>query len=284
MIKNLTQSAESAAELFATFREGKPDLVPLGIDEVDDQIGGMFKGTLVIVAMDTGVGKSRFILSSALRFAELCETPGRRVGIISTEDGEDVVGARLLAHASGVDSRKIRRKDFEGDDLEKLSEGMDKLHALDASGNGPLFAYNVGGTLDQVLASAEELTDAGAAVVWLDYLQKIRGVSDDRRGEVGKVLTDFQRTCAAGGAVAGVVSQFARRSKGRPKLHHLKESGDIENEARLALLGFKSDIDDDIIEVDIAKSTFGGNGTTFYRRTTASGMLEPWSLKGVWSG
>ncbi len=283
-VSNLSESAEAAAELFSVFSDERPDLIPLGIDEIDKDIGGMFKGTLVVLAMDTGVGKSRFVLGSALRFGEVCEVPGARVGIISVEDGEDVVGARLLAWASGVDSLRIRRKAFVDGDLEKLEHGMEVLRSLDEAGNAPVFAYRIGGSLEDILSAARELGEAGCKVIWLDYLQKVRGVSDDRRGEIGRVLTEFQRECANAGAVAGVVSQFSRRQgRAEPQLHHLKESGDIENEARLALLGWKADLNtgEDIVALKVAKSTFGYAGRgTFYRRTAESGMLEPWEMFG----
>lgn len=278
MIKTLSESADSAAELFAVFRDGKPDLIPLGIDEVDSTLGGLFKGTLVIVAMDTGVGKSRFVLGSALRFGEVCEHPDARVGIISTEDTEDLVGGRLLAWASGVDSLRIRKKEYLPGDADKLRKGMEYLRDLDAAGNSPVFSYRIGGSLPDIVEAVHELGDQGCKVIWLDYLQKIRGVSDDRRGEVGRVMTEYQRACDRVGAVAGMVSQFTRRDTNKePQLWHLKESGDIENEARLALLGYADTRgSEEVVAIKVAKSTFGfGRKTTFLRKTGVSGMLEP---------
>lgn len=282
--KGLFDSANSAAKLFKTFEEGRPELVPLGIDEVDNALGGLFKGTLTVVGMASGVGKSRLALGSALRFGEVHGKPGERAGIISTEDPEDVVGSRLLAWASGVSSLRIRRKDFTDDDLARLDSGMARLEELDAKGSAPRFAYRIGSDLDGVLDAVDELADEGCRVIWLDYLQKIRGVSDDRRNEVGQVMVSFQRRCNERGAVPVMLSQFSRRSdKGEPKLSDLKESGDIENEARLVLLGWESEVvtnNGKAITIKVAKSTFGGGGMRFYRRTEESGMLVPHDLWG----
>lgn len=274
-IKGCADSAEAATRIFRTFEEGKPELLPIGIDFVDDAIGGLFPGTLVIAAMDTGVGKSRLALGAALRFAEVHGVPGESAGIISVEDPEDVVGARLLAWASGVDSRKIRKKDLTNEEIDDVANGIDYLRELDERGSAPKFAYRIGGGLDDILDATEELAEAGCKVIWLDFLQKVRGVSDDRRNEVGTVMVQYQRACNRLGVVPCALSQFSRRqdSNREPRLWHLKESGDIENECRLALLGWQTD--PDLICVKIEKSTFGGGGERAYFKTMESGMLEP---------
>jgi len=281
-IVGLSDSADSAAQLFCTFSEGRPELTPLGIPAVDNAIGGMFKGSLVVVGLATGVGKSRFMLGSALNYGEVCKKAGSRVGVISLEDGEDVVGSRLLAWASGVNSRKIRTKTFDKDELALLQDGREYLSALDEAGSSPMFAYRIGGSLDDILKAVDELADAGCEVIWLDYLQKVRGVSEDRRGEVGLVMSSFQRACSRRGAVPALLSQFSRgvrNEKHGPQIHYLKESGDIENEGRLIILGWRADsLGEGVIGFKIAKSTFGATGLKFYMKTGESGMLEPWSI------
>lgn len=280
--KGLHASAKAAANIFRTFETGRPDLIPLGIDEVDNAIGGLFPGTLVVVGMDRGTGKSRTALSAALRFGEVHAKPGERTGIISVEDPEDVVGSRLLAWASGVDSLKIRRKSLSPDDMAALTEGMGYLEDLDEKGTAPRFAYPLGGSLDDILDAARELCEEGCKVIWLDYLQKIRGHSEDRRNEVGTSMVKFQRVCHLGGAVPVILSQFHRRADEtrEPSLSSFKESGDIENEARLALLGWKNTTrGEGFVDMKLAKSTFGGEGLRVFRRTDESGMLVPYDLE-----
>lgn len=283
--KGLHASAKFATDLFRTFSPGeRPNLIPLGIDELDQTIGGLFPGTLVVVGMDRGTGKSRTALSASLRFGEVHNTPGERAGIISVEDPEDVVGSRLMAWASGVDSLKIRRGDLNDDERARIAEGLDYLQALDERGSAPLFSYDIGAPLDTILESARELCQKGCKVIWLDYLQKIRGHSDDRRNEVGTTMVKFQRVCEQGGAVPVILSQFHRRADDtrEPSLTSFKESGDIENEARLALLGWKNfDLGDGAVTMKLAKSTFGGEGLRINRITAESGLLEPLPLEDV---
>jgi replicative DNA helicase len=277
--KGLYESAKSAAELFRTFSEGRPALLPIGIDAVDSVVGGLFQGTLGVVAMDTGIGKSRLALAASLRFGEVHARPGERAGIISLEDPEDLAGSRILAWASGVDSLKIRTKTFNESEKRKLAAGMERLRQMDDRNTAPRFCYRLGASLDEVVESIKELTGEGCKVIWLDYLQKIRGVSDDRRGEVGKVMTSFQRNCNEGGAVAMMISQFVRRdTSNEPSLNQLKESGDIENEARLAILGWQHPSLARTVQCRVAKSAYGGLDTRFKYRTDRSGMLVPFEV------
>lgn len=275
-VTGLYQSASEAATLFQTFGEGAPDLCPLGLPEVDNTIGGVFPGTLVVVAADQGVGKSRTALTAALNYAETAREG--RTGIISLEDPADVVGGRLLAWASGVPGLKIRRKDLDDNDLEDLEEGMKKLRALDDTGRAPVFSYRIGGNLNDIEDAVEQLAMEDCKIIWLDYLQKVRGVSDDRRNEVGRVLSAFQRVCARHGIVPVVISQFTRRDLTKPpQLHHLKESGDIENEARVILLGYDDHEFPGAVCFRLAKSTYGGGGLMFRYRTDPSGHLVPFN-------
>lgn len=260
-----------AVRTFRTFVEGeKPDLVPVGIPPFDDKIGGLFPGTVGILAMKTGVGKSRLKLTAALHNAE---HNGVHTGLIELEDPEDVVGCRSLAWASGVDSLRIRRKDLLPPDVEALQRGRAKLQSL--SGHVSL-RYNIGAPMEDVTRAVEELAEAGARIVWLDWIGKIRGGGGDRRNEVGGNFTAFQRACDKFGVVGMAISQVRRLPDDNAPIgiHHLKESGDLENESRLVILGDQDRHDPGIINVRIAKSTYGGVGARCSYITDETGNLR----------
>lgn len=259
-----------AVRTFRTFEEGRPDLVPIGIPPFDDKIGGLFPGTVGILAMKTGVGKSRLKLAAALHNAE---HNGVHTGLIELEDPEDVVGCRSLAWASGVDSLRIRRKDLNADDIDAIRLGREKLATLSDCVS---LRYNIGAPIGDVSEAVRELAEGGARLVWLDWIGKIRGGGGDRRNEVGGNFTAFQRACAKHGVVGMAISQVRRLpdSNAPIGIHHLKESGDLENESRLVILGDQDKYDPDIINVRVAKSTYGGVGTWCSYKTDATGNLK----------
>lgn len=261
-IRTLQESVDDALATFNVFSDSPPNLVPTGIRAVDDCIGGLFAGSAGILAAATGVGKSSVVLSAAL-------SSTARSGIISTEDTPDVVGSRILAWESGVDSLNIRRKIFARGETAKLAAVRDRLGGRD----NVLLAYPTGGQLEEVLESIAELAAAGCRIVWLDYLQKIRGFKDDRRNEVSGVYTACQRVAARVGVALMVVSQFARQldPSRQPQIWWLKESGDLENEARLILLAVREGSG---VTIRIAKSAFGGEGCVVTYVRDASGSLR----------
>lgn len=261
----LEESANEACKLFHCFDEEMPDLVGIGIGALDRAIGGLHPGSAGILAAGTGVGKSSIILSSALS----CK---HRVGIVSCEDTPDIVGSRALAWASGVDSLRIRTKTFSDKDRDSLRRGISKLRKLD----NIRVAYEIGSTLDEVLRSIDKLAAAGCRLIWLDYIQKIRGVGADRRNEVAGVFTAVQRACDRAGVACMMASQFSRQADPTrpPQIWWLKESGDLENEARLILLASRDPKDNTVVSMRVAKSTFGGEGLFVSYKRDSSGTLR----------
>ena len=264
-------TVDAAVETFYLNREGQPELIPLGFPRLDEEVGGLGPGSVGILAAATGVGKSSAMLSAMLQ----CPV---KTGAVSLEDGPDVVGTRLLAALSGVDSLRIRRKALTKTELKKVNKA-----AADAKLEQILFAYPTAGSIDEVTDAITELVDQGCRLIWLDYLQKVRGHGKgDRRNEVSETLTRCQNVAAKGQAALMAVSQFRRlRTEGKdrekvPGIHHLKESGDLENEARLIILAHKQDSPDEGARVRfrLAKSTYGGEYVRWDMVRDTSGTLR----------
>lgn len=265
-----------AIDTFHLDREGYPELVPLGLPPVDDVLGGLGPRACGILAAATGVGKSSTMLAAMLA----SPVP---VGAVSLEDGPDVIGCRLLAALTGISSLRIRRKHLTKEELVIVNAAGDKLKKHDM-----FFVYPTAGRLHQVETAVKMLTGVGAKMVWLDYLQKVRGHGGaDRRNEVGETFTTFQRACAEGDAAGMAISQFRRLTDAEktPQIYHLKESGDLENEARLIILAHRltmKDEDDNPEEARVrfrvGKSTYGGEDIVFDYVRDQSGTLRHASL------
>lgn len=263
-ILGLRESAEEATKLFRTFEAGKPDLIPTGMRAIDGVLGGLFPGVVGILAAATGAGKSSLMLAAALA----SPTP---VGIVSLEDTPDVIGGRALAWASGVDSLKLRTKDLSPADYKALKSALPKLASTQVK-----VAYEIGASLERVRETIRSLAESGCRLIWVDYIQKIRGVREDRRNEISTAFGGIQAECAAVGAAAFVVSQFSRQPdpSREPQIYWLKESGDLENEARLIVLSHKDADNPELFHSRLAKSTVGGEGLRFVMRRDASGTLQ----------
>ena len=263
----LYESAQESVEVFKPWGGERAQLIQTGFGPLDTAIGGIFPGSCAILGGDTGIGKSSLILTSALG-------SNQSVGIISTEDTPDVLGTRILAARSGVDSLKIRKGTLSAREQKALKLAHEALQ----DEKKVYVAYATSCNQDGVIEATRGLADKGCKLIWLDYIQKVRGKGDDRRNEVASTFTAFQRGCAAADAAGFAVSQFSRRTErdasAFPRRHWLKESGDLENEARLILLAWRDAKDRAVVHVTIDKSTVGGEGTTFSYKRDESGTLR----------
>lgn len=274
MILNLAQSAQEATKVFRTFTEGKPDLIPTGLPGVDKVLGGMFPGSTAVLGAGTGIGKSSVCLGAAMTSGEqqMASADGSKgAGIVSLEDGCDVIGTRAISLISGVDSLKIRTKSLTKDETRRIMEAIERLQS-----NKVHVAYEVGKGVDRAEKAILDLAKMGCRMIYVDYLQKLRGGSADRRNEVAGNFTRLQSVASDSGCAIMFISQIARQMDPTvmPRRHMLKESGDLENEARLIVMLNRRADNPKLIDALIDKSTVGGEGTTFTMERTSRGLVH----------
>lgn len=273
MIFTLAQSAQEATKVFRTFTDGRPRLIPTGIPGVDGVLGGMFPGSTAVLGAGTGVGKSSVCLLAAMTSGGQ-QTPvdGRGgAGILSLEDGHDVLGSRAISLVSGVDNLKIRMKNLTRDETRRIHEAIERLSEQKVH-----VAYRIGHGIDAAEKALHELADQGCQMLYVDYLQKLRGGTADRRNEVAGNFTKLQGVASERNCAILFVSQVARQMDPTqmPRRHMLKESGDLENEARLIVMLNKRADNVRLLDGLIDKSTVGGEGTTFVMERTSRGLVH----------
>ena len=270
-IFNVQQTIDKTVEVFYLDRDGVPELVPLGLPPLDKELGGLGPRSCGILAAATGVGKSSAMLAAMLQSTV-------KVGAISLEDGPDVVGTRLLSALTGIDSLRIRRKALSKGELSLIAKARKTIKL-----NHMHFAYPIAGSLEQVCEAVNEMTALGCKMIWVDYLQEIRGHGkNDRRNEVSEAMTRIHRETAKGNAALMMISQFRRPgqdAKGNTRpvgIHHLKESGDLENKARIIVIAQKQPSPDaeDRVRFKLAKSTYGGEYVKWDMVRDESGTLR----------
>lgn len=199
-----------------------PQGVATGYDIIDRE-GGLEEGALTIVAGRTSNGKTAFALNVALNVARA----GVPVVIFSLEMTNDQLGARLLANMSGVDQRSIKAAALTDEQWGKLVTADDRL---------PLYfsddRANDRGSIFEAIRNAVD--SLGARVVFIDYLQLVKGAGKDRRLDVSAIANDLKVLAVQLNITIVLLSQLTREAQGTtpvPKLNQLKESGEIENAA-----------------------------------------------------
>lgn len=215
----------------------KPPYFTWGIPALDDRIY-VEPGDFIVLGGYPSAGKTALALQMCFHIAEQ-----KRVGYFYYENNDKKLFDRLVAHRAKVPLGKVKRFDLQEEDFEQIVAVQAALIApalefVDASG---MTASDV-----RALALSRHYE-----LVVVDYLQKIPG-SRGRRG-----LSDFERVSEVSGALqdlgrqTGVtvlaLSQLSRPDQSRksfPGMHSFRQSGQIEQDADVALLLFLEDEDD----------------------------------------
>lgn len=262
--------AKAATELFCTFSSEKPAAVDIGIPALRDRIGRLFAGNTVVIGAAQNVGKTSFVQRMLLSSED-------KGGVASGEDDVDVWGTRILAEASGVSPADIRTDRLTPRQREGVGRALEALRLRSQEGTLPEFQNVIGAGLDRLEEAAEQLAAKGCRYAVLDYIQKFRGIHGERRHEVSQVLATWHKACSRNGMVPVALSQVVRMGHDiEPQAWNLKESGDIENEARVILLLWRDPGDGLLLRCKVAKSSFGGGGIRFAYRFSDSESLRPW--------
>ena len=245
----------------------QPDLVvglPTGLEALDDLLGGLHAGDLIVLAARPGVGKTATMLTMAYHLARAAQAT---VGIVSLEMSREQLLHRLLAIETGIDTTRLRSGQVREAELQRLFVAMGNLATL------PIFIDDSAGqSLLDLRSKARRLhSQAGMEVLMVDYVQLLRGRRSEHRvqevGEVARGLKDLAREL---GVPVVALAQLNRAVEGRaghvPLLSDLRESGELEQAADVVGLLAREELYDPdthrrgLIDLHIAKHRHGPVG------------------------
>lgn len=273
-INNHSASQESfsigdcLAEVWSSLEIGSPPGYLTGLHDLDELIGGLIRKDLIIVAARASMGKTWFAIFLALQIAQKYKLP---VVFFSAEMSKESLTKRLLASVSGVDSQRLMWNKIYDEEWEKLSESVSNLSQL------PIIIDDTPGTaltpasMRSTLRRAEREYGKVGLVI-LDYLQLLgERNAGNRAQDVGAIAghckaiaKDFDVPFVA---LAQINRGVEARNDKRPLMSDLKDSGDIEQDADLALCLYRDDyytpesIEKDKIELIVRKQRNGSLGT-----------------------
>lgn len=202
----------------------------IGLPQFDEEIGGFFRGELVILGARPGQGKT----SLALQMAAHCAARGRRVYFATLEMGATELAMKQLATESGVSSQRIRAGKIDERDRTQLTEASQRV----AVKNLVLHDWPEIRPFDIQRAARR----FGAEIIFVDYLQIVSppDVKKKRYEQVGDISRQLKTIARQMDvpvvACAQIGRQAEQRAETRPKLSDLRESGNIENDCDMALL------------------------------------------------
>lgn len=238
-----------------------------GFEKLDNMTTGLQPGDLIIVAARPSMGKTTFamnLVESALMFSD------QPVIVFSLEmPGEQLV-QRMLSSLGRINQTKVRTGKLEGDDWDKLTNAVNKLH------DRPLFIDDTAGiSPSEMRARIRRLIreHGEPALIMIDYLQlmKIKGFTEGRTNEISEISRSLKAIAKEFKCPVVALSQLNRsleqRPNKRPVNSDLRESGAIEQDADVIAFIYRDVVynpdtsEPNVAEIIIGKQRNGPIGT-----------------------
>ena len=239
---------------------------PLNLTGLQSLLGGYETGSLNIIAARPSMGKTAFLLSECLGWAQR-----GLPGIIFSLEQEGVqIGQRNIANLEGIPVSYIRAR-LDEKQLDRFYSGLSKLRELPIK-----ISDKRGLTADQIcsIARVEKMRNPDLKWVAVDYVTAI--AFDPRQSRylaVGDAALKLRNLAEEIGVFVILLSQLSRaveaRNDKRPIMADLRESGNLEEFADTVVFlyregyyrpGFLDCPEGDwITEIEVAKNRQGGN-------------------------
>ena len=233
-------------------REGGLAGIATGLVDLDSKLGGLHKSDLLILAGRPSMGKTSLATNIAFNIARSYRrgalpdgsegaVDGGVVGFFSLEMSAEQLAGRVLAEASEISSHKIRQGDMDEVEFRRFVDAAKTLESC------PLYIDDTAAIpIAQLAARARRLKRThGLDVLIVDYLQLVRGSSDNRVQEIGEISMGLKAIAKELNIPVIALSQLSRqvenREDKRPQLSDLRESGSIEQDADVVMFVFREE-------------------------------------------
>ena len=208
------------------FTDPEQSILYTGLPKLDDTLGGLEGGDVIVIGARPAVGKSAFATQIAMNLAK----SKKQVALYNLEMSDKQVYERLLSRNSGIGLTRIRRaRDFLGDEKARFERANESLRTI------PLFIRS--GSV-----SVSQIRNLDLDCIVIDYIQLIRSdvIYQSRASEVGAISKAIKALAMELHIPIIALSQLNRVSEMRqnkePTMGELREAGDIEQDASIILL------------------------------------------------
>lgn len=252
-----------------------------GLTLLDQMLGGLRGGQMIVVAGRPGMGKS-LVAGNWARLAALHS--GRSACIFSLEMGRHEVYNRLMSAETGVSLARITRGQLTDEDWLALSRRSGETE------NAPLYLDDTAPLhLHDIVHRARRLhARSRLSLIVVDYLQLVmlggRRSDLNREREVSEVSRSLKLLAKELDLPVVVVAQLNRnveqRLDKRPLLSDLRDSGSVEQDADIVVMLYREDyynastVRRNELDFIVAKHRAGPNGTVVATTDFAHGRIR----------
>lgn len=214
------------------FCDNDEEKMYIGFPKLDDMLGGLEGGDVIIIGARPAVGKSAFVTQITSYLA----TKNKKIGFYNLEMQEKQVYERFVVSQSGIGLTRLRRaKKFLGDEEERFNKANTVLNEKS----------NIVITTGSKAVSEirNESRHMGYDAIIIDYLQLLKAdktYRGNRYAEVGAISKAIKSLAMELNIPIIALSQLNRVSEAKdtkePTMAELREAGDIEQDASVIIL------------------------------------------------
>jgi len=227
--------SEAVFDFYKRLEAPAPEYLKWGIEELDKAIYAEL-GDFIVIGGYASAGKTLLSLQFAKGLAEKY-----RVGYFSLETSPGKLTDRLMSHTTQIALKKIKQRDLNDADNAALADIGPKLSKLPVE-----FIAASGMSVRDIQAIA---LNRRYQVIFVDYLQNIADAGKGRYEQVTNISQGLHTLAQSSGIAVIALAQLRRpeKDKGKPKppsMADFRESGQIEQDADVAMLLWPSDPND----------------------------------------
>lgn len=198
---------------------------------LDNALGGMRGGQMIVIAAYTSRGKS----SLACQIATHATRQDTGVYYWTTEMSPEALLRRMVDQAACLDGIRHRDARLTHDEIARGRDAVGWIYGH------PVWFDRTSRSVTSMLAGLRQVRSKyRVGLVVVDHLQHVKGIGrhDNRAREVSEISRSLKTAALDFDIPIIVVSQVSRPSEDNKPLtvHSLKESGDVENDADVVLL------------------------------------------------
>ena len=243
------------------FKDDAAQRTYIGFSKLDDLLGGLEGGDMIVIGARPGVGKSAFVTQVTTSLAR----SGKRVGFYNLEMQEKQVYERFVVAESGIGLTRLRRAvRFLGDEEERFRRANEVLEKEDR-----IIITTGSKAMSEIRNESRHM---GYDVIIIDYLQLLRAdktYRGNRYAEVGAISRAIKALAMELNIPIIALSQLNRVSENRegkePTMAELREAGDIEQDASVILLMWNMSKDSSRKGIKVEKQRQGRTGKIVLR-------------------
>ena len=237
--KTLAEITKDNKDNYFKEREVKP--LYIGFDKLDNLLGGLEGGDMIVIGARPAVGKSALVTQITSNLAK----QGKRIGFYNLEMQNKQVYERFVVSESGIGLTRLRRAiKFLGDEEErfnKANETLEKAENIVITSGGAK-------SVSDIRAESKHMD---YDIIIIDYMQLLKAETTyrgNRAAEVGEISRSIKNLAMELNIPIIALSQLNRVSEMKetkePTMAELREAGNIEQDASVIVLMWNLDNED----------------------------------------